>query len=765
MLFAIFLTVLSVSLMYEVSARTVCSSSDQLIFKISSSTSNTNAHGEVWNGAGNYEEEICYDKIFSPPYSGGNPHVCDGNNEVLVLSGDTNAHAEKSGLGNYNVPICYGDLNCVAQGPACSGDYFEVATISSSTNGHIETRGANSFTSGLKICCTSPSASGGSNGAIDNVEWQNTAGRKITETNVGKTVRMYAATTAQDGETIEFYAWDDDDENGEFDFGDEALFDNPVSTTVSGGVAKFDFDITQELIDRQGLDDYFLDCNNGLEFYFEANILGSQEKISSGLLSVDCNEGQNEPPHSNITSPEHRGIYFNNTNIEFNHSSFDDSGAIVGFLWTVYKDGVFEFESNEESFNHIFTNAGQRTITLKVTDDEGLWDEDQISILVIASPGMLAYINDPLHHQVIVNEGLNFRYNASDSYVIDSIYRGPGQCDYEITCKAGFCPDKTKNAPNGCEPIALTLPLNIGFSDSNFTWRFRDGRLDNSFSELDAATGRTVFGIASDRFNDKKIDLLLKDENLNIQNPTQREFTLLDPRQCIDGGLTWVELDENGFVNQTYSTLDDPSACAGKDRLIGSGDDCCPSGMACSENGCVGSVIDSCSDYTDETACKNDATGMGRPPEPNDPLWEEKNCGGRDEMGRIVQCACGWDSNPDEGFPNCGLNVSYRSGGYGKIDPCTEYQCLYTYDEGECNNGFMELTIKTKYNPGNCNQGIGEAQCNADAGTKIVPCGRPTIELPFFGKEQFIGTLILIILIYLILKNVKLPGRKDNRKK
>jgi len=104
----------------------------QLIMKLSSTT---NAHGEFWNGAGNYPIEICYDDIFGATYSGANPHDCNGNNLILKLSDETNAHAEVAEQGNYDVGVCYGDLICEIKGASLTEKIIE---INSSQSGYMD---------------------------------------------------------------------------------------------------------------------------------------------------------------------------------------------------------------------------------------------------------------------------------------------------------------------------------------------------------------------------------------------------------------------------------------------------------------------------------------------------------------------------------------------------------------------------------------------------------------------------------------------------
>lgn len=141
---------------------------DQLIMRISG---DTNAHGEVYNGAGNYETEICYDDRFGVDYNKEEEdfYVCKpfGANKLLSLSAPTNAHAELKDLGNYLTPICYGDLECDSTDAGdCDvvfgDDYVCIVTLSSDTNAHLATC-EGSYPYDTKICCKSATAGSGQN--------------------------------------------------------------------------------------------------------------------------------------------------------------------------------------------------------------------------------------------------------------------------------------------------------------------------------------------------------------------------------------------------------------------------------------------------------------------------------------------------------------------------------------------------------------------------------------------------------------------------
>ncbi len=750
-----------------------CSTDDQVILSLSSPT---NAHAEIF-GQDNYLVDVCYDDVFGSSFDvtgwGQDPRDCllENNGDILRLSGDTNAHGEilEEATAGYQ-DVCYGDLVCesIEMPGECdiANEQFEIVSLSGNTNAHLEKEDANGFNSGYRVCCFSPSA-GAPIGEINIVEWRNLAGNKIgsdvgINATVNSTVKLFADTTFDEGRVVTF----------DIDERDLAFHDDIVELD---GIVDINGDVEIEWF----VDDNAMEaCGIGIlegefcEFFFTAIVL--DKSLESDELLVNNTEA-NTPPDAHIVSPVHRGIYFTDVPILFNHSSFDAEGNIVSFTWTVYKDNVFEFENNQETFYHTFTDGAQRTITLTVEDESGMKDEDQVAIVVTESPGMLAYINVPRHLQVVMNETLTFAYNSNDSYVINTEIIGlinDPNCGYEITCEGGYCPDKTENVPINCNEQFLIVdpPLDVGFLTLNFGWKFHDERMEKEFQEQGRVKGKDVFGIASSHLNDKSIDLLFNitndEKGIYMERPATREFTLVDQRQCINGGELWLELSDEGLILDTYETSSS-DACKGKDGVIGSNDDCCPALQRCTSDGCrgdEGSNITSCGDYETENNCDADEYGIGRLPEPVDLMWDTLYCGGMDDKGRIVQCSCEWDGPANNKL--CALTPTYYNGTGGGDETCIENQCMYYYEEGECSDGFMELTVNTHYIGGTCgNDELGRNECTEGAGVFIVPCGRPTIELPFFGKWQFIGAAILIMLVYFVMKGMNEGKRKKKGKR
>ncbi len=130
-----------------------CEDSDQIIMGMSSSI---NAHAEVWNGVSEYGEDdnpgikVCYDDYFDPPYEDGDAHACTGDNVLLKLSAETNAHAG-SPDSDYPISVCHAglsDCEVMEIGESCPDGKSRIAFLSDLTNAHVSQAIGN-----YPLCC------------------------------------------------------------------------------------------------------------------------------------------------------------------------------------------------------------------------------------------------------------------------------------------------------------------------------------------------------------------------------------------------------------------------------------------------------------------------------------------------------------------------------------------------------------------------------------------------------------------------------------
>ena len=726
----------------------------------------SNAHAEVYDGS-NYGVEICYNEIFGEDYTGGNVHTCvSGENTPIVsLSASTNAHLEIPNENNYNTDVCFGDLHCQAVPASQSCEALqgkEIISLSGRTNAHAEINNSNLYegTGDYKICC-GQGFIGTFEGDISNAEWRDFLGNEIGSSNVNNTVILFAQTSFAEGASVTFDIFEDDTITGD----DEVLLDVPA-TVEQNGIVRLEWKIN---------DEHMLDTDSESEFYFiiRESISGSEVFSTDfpqgfdGVLTVLNQEGSNDPPTAVISGPLHKQIYFEGVGIEFSHDSFDPQGDALEVEWTIVHDGQVESTSGEDSFTLAFSDGGMRTITLRVTDDEGLYDEDQIAILVASSPGLLSFINDPWHQQIISDDSdqednLEHRvsFSAEDSYVIISDETSP--CP-NVECIVGNCPSQVEAPPVACGNDIQITNSPLDFSEVDFNWTFKDVDDDSNFeakiNEKGKVSGEVLFSTASKELNDKKIELTMSYESPQtgqLEESIEREFTL---GQCLNGGNSFYVLDEAGNVIDIKDTSE-PGACTGDGDWETLHNNCCPGGQVCrptSEGSpivsCIfpeGELIDSCSDYTTRASCETDEAGVTDGSEPLDPAWTQEEC--VDTPGR--QCACTWDNEVNE----CSFTVV--SGDFTGGSACVN-TCVLDYEQTECTNGYMQISPA-----GNFIQGSGcglEDQARVDSDrdlcvnqeVHVVPCGRLNFELGFFDYTQFMITGFMIVFIYLfiILRN------------
>ena len=697
---------------------------------------NTDAHGQTYNASGSYSTQICFNQLFAGTSIPSNPHRCTTTNHLLNLSSVNDAHAENSTYGNYPIGVCYGNLVCSVK-TACSAGQVAVVYLSAQTNAHLSKTGGAGTGYPYAVCCSSAGNTPNSGGDSISVQWQNGMGQQIgrsrnATTNVNKNVRMAAFTDLGAGKQIKFDVWEDDGVSDDF------IRSFSVTTNNAGTAAVYNFIINSSDIARGD------EIGEGefLEFYFNASVINSSQSRMSEILEVDTNPGINTPPVVNITKVKHRGIYFSGIGIEFNQSSYDMDGDSLTYKWTVEEDNLVK---TTRSFNYAPTNSGQKTITLRVTDSRGEWREQQIAISVIGSSGILAFISSPLHKQVIkdrtyTNNPLSFSYSANDSYVIRSV----GTC-LNLKCLAGNCPATSENKPASCTNNISVEGTPKDFSSLLFKWRFDDNSVQEGMNNY---TGIKNYGEAGDKLITLILNYSSSAENLVLQKTVTREFTLVDLRQCVDDGRTWVEFDENDAETRRLSTLDTENGqCGGADGNIATGgDNCCPNGYECSPNGCKPQAqIQHCSDYLTQSACQGDNSSL------RIALTEDSSCG-RIVHGSVVRCWCEWEQGTSGNA--CKFKKSSVPGGQSGTtisdSGCTYSSCaIETLSTGQCNEGYKSIEVKATFLAGTCEGAVTQEECKSE--TRSIPCARKGVELGFFGVWQFMISLILIGAVYIVM--------------
>ncbi len=725
-----------------------CSSPDDVILRLSSQT---NAHGEAFSTTGTYPVDICYSQIFGTSYVGTNPHSCSLNNanKVLKLSALSNAHSEipDASVPTYTTYVCYGDLVChsVAGNVNCPNGEQEVVSLSGQTNAHIEKGNSNIYTatSNYKICCSNSGSSPVGQGSIANVGWAYYNAQPISAGTFfcpNSAIYAYAITSGvSDGTTLTFKFYEEDALVNDFIFENNAFIQN--------NFASFPVNFADTNV-RNLLHTYLDGTNNDAELLFKAEIGANRKDSSVIIYGEDTALCTYNPPTITVTSPIHQGIYFANTNINFVATCTSQTGPLT-YSWNIVQNDQTITNTNP-NFQQTFTQGGQATITLTCTDLQGLSATAQNNILVINNPSAFAYINDPawkgVEYEFPVSGTPYFRkqvsFSASDSFAVDN----SGACS--VNCIGGNCPLQTQNSPASCGGGPLTIngapssQSNAVWTSINFDWRFWDSNWNEPWTSNDglgSVSGLLEYDDVSNTLGDKHMSVTMQAINgdSSISASFQREFTL---GRCLNNGA-------NVLLGGTLEATSNLNICRGGDQLPNTGDECCPSGLVCADqNGnplatsgqfsCQISSITRCENFDNQNSC-NSNTLSAYP----------QNSYGSQQIPACTFLQCYWISDA----AGCGVRATqYPSNSQNGCNPTGNpiSNCAWTTTQSECLNGIRTISyVGASANTPDCNR----PQIN-------TPCGSLNFELGFFGIVQFISTVLIISLFYIIfgtIKNVK----------
>ena len=702
-----------------------------------------------------YDYEICYSEIFGGAYGGPNFHYCD-NNKILGLFQHNESYAEIPGLYNYNYDVCYGNLSChsinTSAGESCAVDEKVVVSLERESGSLIANASESSYP--IKICCKPavfiPPTLG-------QAYWADMTGASITEADVTDRVKMiFPASGFADGTQFRFEIYEDD-----------PLFDDDIRTEAMGNaiyaiyhagdsVVEATWQITQQDI-INGEDE---DISN---FFFR--VYDSGELINeSGILEVSKNKSHNTPPNATILSPGICDIYFIGEGISFTQDSYDIDDNIT-IEWD-FGDG-----STSDSYDVIYsyTETGQKTITLTVTDERGLIAKDRASVLIVdpninGEEYICGHVNKPEWGKNI--RGFEVAFDASqETYAIEASGCDGSICD-TINCIAGTCKDRA-------DINLIGSPNPTGFENIVFSW---------VFDEVDLISGNNIkysaSGMAGAKFNmsfsfpgDHWAKLNV---SINPSGSTGIEFSTSFFGICREimelGEITWYWWDNEG---NRHEPLTEEGSCVGMNGVpdgISKTDDCCPPGYICESGGlpqdalclpgegfCIEQNIVSCSDYTDAENCSNWGQcpinfygGCGGTIEIN-----ETECGSATGGGTYItetgnSCRCEWNETESECRQKTDIWPTITSTTQLKHTCDTEVQ------HGECVDGLMNVNVQgsmiwdSSLDPAQ----IADLQANCDLSVLCASyegpsiCGKSLVKLPFFTSGNLIATICIILLVY-----------------
>lgn len=738
----VFLGVLLLINLSIVSAAIDCVSDNDIVFRYSSET---NAHAEVWNGAGDYTEEVCYSDIKG--IEGSGDRICSGTNSVLKLSASTNAHVEnpEATNGNYETAVCYGDLNCrviPSDEALVDGDVI-VGYLSQETNAHFsKTNPGEAYN--FKLVCQ-----GNVEGDVDptGFEWFNYIDESITNSCLGHVVKLKISNTFTTDTEVSVEIWRED-----------ALVDNLVDSftaTISQNNDMTDWQVNEDTESIIGNDVYFKVTYNG-------------ESYDSGILNINTPENCiNNIPVAEIIRPVDGSTYILGSEIVYEGTCTDPDGP-PGIQWYVRNSEGVRADSNEESFVYTPAIAEQQTVTLECIDHIApgeVFDEEQSTYLVVddSETNIAALISKPSWKSVQYSDddSLLVDYSALGSYVLKTIgldTTDPDACTGTIECLAGTCPAEISGTV--CSGLSIQNGgSDLGLGDVDFTWDFSEGA--DRAKTKGAFDGAHFFNQPSSSANDKFIEVILNyldDGGNELEENARTEFTVLGNSLCridVNSGEAFIYVIDTEasspfdpvtgdlIYSEIKNVNDIGVSCAYR---IGSNDEsCCPVGLYCNEEGnCVSDeeeIPTSCDYYTDnggEDACEEDELDLYL----TDSFRESLDCNEGD-----YRCECGWSSNQDK----CGLKQIAINDNDPTCAPTTAPSCTYTSleNQGElCGDfeGVKQVTLNAQLNEGTCGSTI-------ECGDKIVTidCSKKGVRLPFFTAWQFVLSIVSIMGLYYIM--------------
>ena len=597
--------------------------------------------------------------------------------------------------------------------------------------------------------CVGPDCDEGACG-IKNVTWS------TGYTNVGQQVQLIVqGTPACHGKQVSYDIWKDNswivgDQNLETDLGGT----NPPNVYFINVSGKY-------IATGTWTAEYF-GSGDEINYYFKATSdpNGQTDTKESGyyglyrLLTVN-KTGVNIPPNMTITSPKDRGIYFLPNNLTFSHSGVDPDGVITKVIWEFGEEVTITGETGvftnytltgvhiNDPVYAVYRTTGQKVIRATAVDNFGAVGRDQISILIISSPFVLAYITTPEPYEVVSDPNGEVRIDA-DGPLGSFIVNGEGDIndasDYTVTCLAGTCPQQTEGLIQGVQiPVANwnTAPALNTADFAQFDWKFsntaqtRNGR----GNENEIVSFTKVFGYVGDNWADLTLSYY-EGATKKATSTVKNDFVVVRSNTlCSADGSEWI--DPN---NVRTSSLEN---CELNGRT------CCPSGYLCQSDKCEISSSIMCGDIYNQPDCDDAPKSIAAKSirdKYNNPDLElgdiiNDSIDGPGCYAYIDDWWCEWDSDECiavesiKSVTDCGPGFNYSG------------ICEYTEQSNDdCTDGILSYSWLASWNgnssliPGGCEDGSKTILCPAE------------IKLPFFGFYQLIVALALVAGVYFIIR-------------
>lgn len=472
----------------------------------------------------------------------------------------------------------------------------------------------------------------------------------------------------------------------------------------------------------------------------------------SGVLSV--NKTDNIQPVARIVGPKDRQIYFKPNLLSFEHAS---TGTIDKIEWEFGGDVSIQGQSGTftnynltganiyDKINATYLTSGQKVVKLTASNIGGGIGRDQISILVIESPFVMAYISSPRPYEIVTtNNGEVFVDSDGPlgSYVVEGAGDITNASDYTVTCLAGSCPNRTEGEIQGTKLNIINWntapPLNTS-SNLEFTWGFsgttqtKNGR----GTELEIVSFQKIFSYAGDNWVDLNIKYY-EGTTKRAESGSRNEFVMTKSQtSCSEDGEWWIAPD-----NTRTSSLND---CKKGSSV------CCPTGKVCDgSNNCVSSAAFLCSHLLNSGDCNNAPDWIAANSvrekyiNPNLSIGDiiDTNIGGDPSCYSTLNAWwCEWES----GACVAKENLSYSSCGSSGTPPSSGV-CVFTENTNDnCDDGILTYSWTAIWQG---NVSLPHPDC-VDGGNSIECPAQ--IRLPFFNAYNFVIAILAIFAVYFLI--------------
>jgi len=721
---------------------------------------------------------ICYDYIFGVTNNDlTDALTCTGQNVVLKVNSTSGLASIPGTPGSDLTDLCFDSLICNSRpsNVACEADEFTTVKLSAETEG---TLGNATSMLPTQICCRVADP------GLNRAYWADATGNNvINSASLASFVNLVVEGVDIQNKLMTFRIF-----KKEALFGIDFFFpDKLIATGSQTGSSSW-------LAGK--IDDTTFDGEE--EYYFEANISSLNIEVST-LDNADTdyrylevsNERFNNPPVAVINFPENKQIYFIDSQIYFEQGSFDIDSGFFNYTWELGDGTTLSGDSDTfENYNFNYTyhseeNLGQQNIKLSVEDDQGALDSARISILVINSTYILAFVDEPLSG---VTYGRTVDFDATSTYSVSSetIVAADGTCTKEITCEGGNCPGGTIGCPSsaslGCNFDPATCPILVANAPSSpsaanfdaieFNWTFRN---DHGYEENKSGRGISN-ALFTQIFPSADFYVTSLKASINPSSTTKIDFAVdFSPPTCFAD----ITLEQaNAFTNinfgESYWSEDDSinnamDSCIRADGVNEDGEartQCCPSGSTCSDDGrCVVAILTGCEEYDVDTCEEDD----GHPGEASSELEDVPGFLGcsyspkfGDECRQYIDCRCSWNSDDNVceavsdhkiekistreswnyASPPANINSICDTPEEATLDTCS---FVFSYT-GSCLDGDEFITKSwTAERKNNAASFSDLDYCSP--GSEIIACER-VIRLPFFSLQNIIVTILIIGLIY-----------------